>query len=175
MSLWSGAAMANTQGACSAGKASILADASCAVPWRTSRRGVVFLHWMEEEWPPRAQHVILTLWDMVDQFMEKADRNQVDMMAERALKNETLEEKEALQVQKEDLELEKLELLRQKEVLQIEKEEVAMRWRFSQSCCCALQAIVRNELGEKKRIWMVVVCLVGALVAMLFGVVLKMK
>jgi len=27
---------------------------------------------MEEEWPPRAQHVILTLWDMVDQFMEKA-------------------------------------------------------------------------------------------------------
>ena len=134
-----------------------------------------FLHWMEEEWPPRAQHVILTLWDMVDQFMEKADRSQVDMMAERALKNETLEEKEALQVQKEDLELEKLELLRQKEVLQIEKEEVAMRWRFSQSCCCALQAIVRNELGEKKRIWMVVVCLVGALVAMLFGVVLKMK
>lgn len=67
---------------------------------------------MEEEWPPRAQHVILTLWDMVDQFMEKADRNQVDMMSERALKNETLEEKEALQVQKEDLELEKLELFK---------------------------------------------------------------
>ena len=63
-----------------------------------------FLHWMEEEWPPRAQQVILTLWDMVDQFMEKADPNQVDVMAERALKNETLEEKEVLQGQKEDLE-----------------------------------------------------------------------
>ena len=134
-----------------------------------------FLHWMEEEWTPRAQQVIRTLWDMVDQFMEKADRNQVDMMAERALKNETLEEKEALQGQKEYLELEKLKILRQKEVLQNEKEEVVMLCRFSQSCCCALQAIVRNELGEKKRIWMVVVCLVGALVAMLFGVVLKMK
>ena len=71
-----------------------------------------FLHWMEEEWTPRAQQVIRTLWDMVDQFMEKADRNQVDMMAERALKNETLEEKEALHGQKEDLELEKLEILR---------------------------------------------------------------
>ena len=134
-----------------------------------------FLHWMEEEWTPRAQQVIRTLWDMVDQFMEKVDRNQVDMMAERALKNETLEEKEALQGQKEYLELEKLKILRQKEVLQNEKEEVVMLCRFSQSCCCALQAIVRNELGEKKRIWMVVVCLVGALVAMLFGVVLKMK
>ena len=33
---------------------------------------------------------MLTLWDMVDQFMEKSDRNMVDIMAERALKNEVI-------------------------------------------------------------------------------------
>jgi len=32
-----------------------------------------------------------------------------------------------------------------------------------------------TELEDKKRIWIVVVCLIGVVVAMLFGVVLKMK
>jgi len=41
-------------------------------PLEDKSKRCCFLHWMEEEWPPRAQHVILTLWDMVDQFMEKA-------------------------------------------------------------------------------------------------------
>ena len=33
---------------------------------------------MDEEWPKRAQEVILTLRDMVAQFTEKADSNMVD-------------------------------------------------------------------------------------------------
>ena len=38
--------------------------------------------------------MILTLWDMVSQFMEKEDMNMVDVMAERALKNEIKDEKD---------------------------------------------------------------------------------
>ena len=64
--------------------------------------------------------------------------------------------------------MEKQELVR-------EKEQLNVRWRFSQHCYSALQAMVNNKLEEKKRIWIVVVCLIGVVVAMLFGVVLKMK
>ena len=38
--------------------------------------------------------MVLTLWDMVSQFMEKEDMNMVDVMAERALKNEIKDEKD---------------------------------------------------------------------------------
>ena len=41
-----------------------------------------FVQWLDEEWPQRAQEVILTLWDMVNKSIEKADKNLVDMMAE---------------------------------------------------------------------------------------------
>ena len=126
------------------------------------------MQWMDEEWPKRAQDVILTIWDMVNQTIEKADKNLVDMMAEKALKNEAKEKVELLEGEKETLAREKLELVR-------EKEQLNVRCRFSLSCCSALQAVVRNELNDKKRIWIVVVCLIGLLVAMLFGVVLKMK
>ena len=105
---------------------------------------------------------------MVNQIIEKADKNLVDMMAEKALKNEVKEKVELLEGEKEALEREKLELVR-------EKEQLNVRCRFSQSCCSALQAVVRNELDDKKRIWIVVICLIGLTVAMLFGVVLKMK
>ena len=56
---------------------------------------------MDEEWPQRAQEVILTLWDMVSKFIEKTDKNMVDMMAERALKNEVTKQKEVLEAEKE--------------------------------------------------------------------------
>ena len=100
--------------------------------------------------------------------IEKADKNMVDMIAEQALKNEVKEQMESLVVEKEAWEREKQELVR-------DKEQLNVRWRFSQSCVSALQAIVKNELEDKKRIWIVVVYLIGVLVAMLFGVVLKMK
>ena len=127
-----------------------------------------FLQWIDEEWPQRAQEVILTLWDMVTNFIEKADKNMVDMMVEQALKNELKEDKEVLEAEKESWEREKQDLLR-------EKEQLNVRWRFSQSRCSALQRIARNEVDEKKRIWIVLICLIGVVVAMLFGVVLKMK
>ncbi|RLM99946.1 hypothetical protein C2845_PM06G31470 [Panicum miliaceum] len=127
-----------------------------------------FALWVDEKCPARAQQAILTLWDMVGQSMEKANCNMVDKMAEQALKNEVKEQKEALEAEKEVWEIEKHELI-------MEKDQLRARWRFSQSCCSALQSIVKNELEEKKRVWIVVVCLIGTLVAMLFGVVLKMK
>jgi len=127
-----------------------------------------FVQWLDEEWPQRAQEVILTLWDMVNKCIEKADKNLVDMMVEQALKNEVKEQKEILEAEKETWVREKQELVR-------DKEQLNVRWRFSQSCVSALQAIVKNELEDKKRIWIVVVCLIGVVVAMLFGVVLKMK
>jgi len=75
---------------------------------------------------------------------------------------------ESLVVEMEAWEREKQELVR-------DKEQLNVRWRFSQSCVSALQAIVKTELEDKKRIWIVLVCLIGVVVAMLFGVVLKMK
>ena len=127
-----------------------------------------FVQWLDEEWPQRAQEVILTLWDMVNKCIEKADKNLVDMMVEQALKNEVKEQKEILEAEKETWVREKQELVR-------DKEQLNVRWRFSQSCVSALQAIVKTELEDKKRIWIVLVCLIGVVVAMLFGVVLKMK
>ena len=126
------------------------------------------MQWLDEEWPQRAQEVILTLWDMVNQTIEKADKNMVDMMAETAQKDEAKDQLEVLEGEKEGWEREKQELVR-------EKERLNLRWRFSQSCCNSFQTIVRTQLEDKKRIWIVVVCLIGVLVAMLFGVVLKMK
>jgi hypothetical protein len=92
----------------------------------------------------------------------------VDKMTEQALKNEVKQQKEALEAEKEVWEIEKHELI-------MEKDQLRARWRFSQSCCSALQSIVKNELEEKKTVWIVVVCLIGTLVAMLFGVILEMK
>jgi len=100
--------------------------------------------------------------------MEKSDRNMVDVMAVRALKNELEEVKEALECEKE-------EWAREKQALITKKQQLHVQWRFSQSCCTSLQAMVKNEVAEKSRIWIVVLCLIGVLVAMLFGVVLKMK
>jgi len=85
----------------------------CPLEDKAQRCG--FVHWVENEWPPRAQQVILTLWDMVSQFMEKEDMNMVDVMAERALKNEIKDEKEALEAEKDGWETEKQALLREKE------------------------------------------------------------
>jgi len=127
-----------------------------------------FVQWLDEEWPQRAQEVILTLWDMVNQTIENADKNMVDMMAETAQKNEAKDQLEVLEGEKEGWEREKQELVR-------EKERLNLRWRFSQSCCTSFQTIVRTELEDKKRIWIVVVCLIGLLVTMIFGVVLKLK
>ena len=56
-----------------------------------------FVQWLDEEWPQRAQEVILTLWDMVNKSIEKADKNLVDMMSRQALKNEVKEQMEVLQ------------------------------------------------------------------------------
>ena len=138
----------------------------CYAQVKSERCG--FVQWLDEEWPQRAQEVILTLLDMVNKCIEKADKNLVDMMVEQALKNEAKEQKEILEAEKETWGREKQELVR-------DKEQLNVRWRFSQSCVSALQAIVKTELEDKKRIWIVLVCLIGVVVAMLFGVVLKMK
>jgi hypothetical protein len=126
------------------------------------------VQWIDEPWPTRAHEVILTLWDLVAQYMEMENRHMVDKMPEQPLKNEAKDLNEALEAKKEGWEREKQELVR-------EKEQLKVRWRFSQSCCSALQAIVKNELDDKKMVWIVVICMIGALVAILFGVVLKLK
>ena len=82
------------------------------------------MQWLDEEWPQRAQEVILTLWDMVNQTIEKADKNMVDMMAETAQKNEAKDQLEVLEGEKEGWEREKQDLL-------MEKEQLNVRWRFS--------------------------------------------
>ncbi|CAN6357137.1 unnamed protein product [Urochloa humidicola] len=76
-----------------------------------------FVKWMDEEWPTRAQQAICSLWDMVGQFIEKANASQVDAMAAVALRNEAYEEKEALISQKEELERQMQDVVRQKDEL----------------------------------------------------------
>ncbi|KAG2651396.1 hypothetical protein PVAP13_1NG268119 [Panicum virgatum] len=93
---------------------------------------------------------------MVDQFKEKSDCNMVDVWLR------------GTRIEKEEWAREKQDLIR-------DKEQLNVRWRFSQCYCTSLQAIVKNKVAEKSRIWIVVLCLIGVLVAMLFGVVLKMK
>ncbi|KAG2568492.1 hypothetical protein PVAP13_7NG320850 [Panicum virgatum] len=137
-------------------------------PLKDKSESCGFVQWLDEEWPQRAQEVILTLWDMVNQTIEKADKNMVDMMAETAQKNEAKDQLEVLEGEKEGWE-------REKQELDWEKERLNLRWRFSQSCCTSFQTIMRTELEDKKRTWIVVVCLIGLLVTMLFIVVLKMK
>lgn len=104
-----------------------------------------------------------------------ADENQVDYMAECALRNESVEETRALMQEKEDWEMEKNALIMDRERLRNEVEEVEMRLRFAESLCEAMHLNERNVVQEKKRIWMLVICLMGCLVAFIFGVVMKLK
>ena len=67
----------------------------CYAQVKSERCG--FVQWLDEEWPQRAQEVILTLWDMVNKCIEKADKNLVDKMARQALKNKVKEQMEVLQ------------------------------------------------------------------------------
>jgi hypothetical protein len=54
------------------------------------------VQWIDEPWPTRAHEVILTLWDLVAQYMEMENRHMVDKMVEEALKNEAKDLNEAL-------------------------------------------------------------------------------
>jgi hypothetical protein len=75
------------------------------------------------------QQVLRTLWDMVDQFMEKANRIGVDLMVEKAMghgleeeKEEHLEENEGLLREKQALFYEKEALKQLNESLEEEKD-----------------------------------------------------
>lgn len=89
-------------------------------------------------------------------------------MAERAMRNEVVQDKEAIKAEKEAL-------LREKESLVREKEVVLVRFRFSQRCCTGLQATIKGVVEEKNKIFMVLLCLIDLVVEIVFGIVLKLK
>ena len=60
-----------------------------------------FVKWIDDEWPAKFQEVACTLWDVVAQFKKRADDAQADLLGEIQLRNEMIQEKEALLNEKE--------------------------------------------------------------------------
>jgi len=84
--------------------------------------------------------------------------------------NEMYEEKEALITEKEDLAKERAVLVSQKEAFQ---KQAALRARFAHASCSTLQDRITREVQDKKMVFAVIVCMIGLMVAILFGIVLK--
>ena len=109
-------------------------------------------------------------WDVVAKFKKRGDDAQVDLLGAIQLKNEMYEEKEALITEKEDWAKERVVLVSQKDVFQ---KEVALRARFAHACCITLQDRISREVQDKKMLFAVIVCMIGLMVAILFGIVFK--
>ena len=129
-----------------------------------------FVKWMDEEWPAKFQEVACTLWDVVAKFKKTADDAQADLLGAIQLRNEIYEEKEALLSEKEVWAKERAFLVSQKEALQ---REATMRARFAHVSCSTLQDRIAREVQDKKMMFVVIVCMLGVLVSILFGIVLK--
>ena len=129
-----------------------------------------FVKWIDEEWPAKLQEVACTLWDVVAKLKKRADDAQADLLGAIQLRNEMYEEKEALITEKEDWAKERVVLVSQKEVSQ---KEATLRVRFAHASCSTLQDRISREVQDKKMVFAVIVCMIGLMVAILFGIVLK--
>ncbi|PVH38803.1 hypothetical protein PAHAL_5G355900 [Panicum hallii] len=114
-----------------------------------------FVSWVDDKWPPM-------FWEVVGKFKKQADDLQVDLLETIQIRNDVVEEKEALLGEKQELLLEKQRLER----------EISMRTRLAQSTCTTLQNRISNDVHEKKMLFGAIMCMIG-LVAILFGIILK--
>ena len=131
-----------------------------------------FVKWIDDEWLAKFQEVACTLWDVVDQYKKKADEAKADLLGVISLWNEMFEEKEALLSEKEDWTKERAVLIREKEEYQ---RESIQRARFARASCTTLQQRIAGEVQDKKMMFGVILCMLGVMVSLLFGVILKQK
>lgn len=141
-------------------------------PLKNKSRMCRFVKWVDDEWPPKSQEVAATLWDVVAQFKKKADDAQTDLLGAIQLRNEVMEDKEALLEEKEDWAIEKAALVQEKARI---RRELSMRTRFARASCSTLASRINSQELDKKVLVGVILCLLGLLVAMMLSVVLKNK
>ena len=130
-----------------------------------------FVKWVDDEWPPKFQEVAATLWDVVAQFKKKADDAQTYLLGAIPLRNEVMEDKEAL-LEEEDWAIEKAALVQEKARI---RRELSMRTRFARASCSTLASRINSQELDKKVLVGVILCLLGLQVAMMPSVVLKNK
>ena len=82
------------------------------------------------------------------------------------------EEKEALLSEKEDWIKEQAVLIKDKEEYQGES---IQRARFARASCTTLQQRIASEVQNKKMLFGVILCMIGLMVSLMFGVVFKQK
>ena len=69
-----------------------------------------FISWVDDQWPPKFQQIASGIWEVVEKFKKKADDLQVDLLEAIQLRNDAVEEKEAMLGEKQELLLEKQRL-----------------------------------------------------------------
>ncbi|RCV31167.1 hypothetical protein SETIT_6G155400v2 [Setaria italica] len=131
-----------------------------------------FIEWKDDKCLAMFQEVAANIWEVVDNFKKKADDLQVDLLAEIQLRNEMYEEKEALMSEKEDWARQKENLIMEKERLE---RELTMRTLLAQTSCSTLENRIRSDGYDKKMLYGFILCLLGLMVAILFGLILKNK
>ena len=105
-------------------------------------------------------------------YKKKADEAKADLLGAISLRNEMFEEKEALLSEKEDWTKERAVLIREMEEYQ---RESIQRARFARASCTTLQQRIAGEVQDKKMMFGVILCMLGVMVSLLFGVILKQK
>ena len=130
-----------------------------------------FVKWIDDEWPPKFQEVACTLWDVVAMYKKKADEAKADLLGVISLRNEMFEEKEALLSEKEDWTKERAVLIREEEY----QRESIQRARFARVSCTTLQQRIAGEVQDKKMLFGVILCMLGLMVSMFSGFMLKQK
>ena len=105
-------------------------------------------------------------------YKKKVDEAKADLLGVISLRNEMFEEKEALLSEKEDWTKERAVLIREKEEYQ---RESIQRARFARASCTTLQQRIAGEVQDKKMMFGVILCMLGVMVSLLFGVILKQK
>ncbi|KAK8451164.1 hypothetical protein SEVIR_6G161551v4 [Setaria viridis] len=131
-----------------------------------------FIEWKDDKCLAMFQEAAANIWEVVDNFKKKADDLQVDLLAEIQLRNEMYEEKEALMSEKEDWARQKENLIMEKERLE---RELTMRTLLAQTTCSTLENRIRSDGYDKKMLYGFILCLLGLMVAILFGLILKNK
>jgi predicted transcriptional regulator len=109
------------------------------------------------------QRVVASIGEVVGKFKKKLDDLQVDLLEAIQLRNDAVEENEAILSEKQEQLLENQRLER----------EFTMRTRLAQTTCSTLQNRISNDLYDKNMLYGFILCMFRVIVAILFGIALK--
>ncbi|PAN34344.1 hypothetical protein PAHAL_6G086600 [Panicum hallii] len=134
-----------------------------ACPLRGKFNMCDFISWVDDQWPPMFQRVVASIGEVVGKFKKKLDDLQVDLLEAIQLRNDAVEENEAILSEKQEQLLENQRLER----------EFTMRTRLAQTTCSTLQNRISNDLYDKNMLYGFILCMFRVIVAILFGIALK--